>query len=339
MHSLKAVRLYRNLVNLSYPFADKEELMPEDRFIQDSIQPFTINGEARLHLQEWLLNLYEPDILNDPDINLPSLNLLQKIALAYDQIGVPYDSYKDIQGICSYEPSIDILLNLSELVIFSRAENDSTSHMSSEESLNVLETSRRLINFVTDRRERVFTTEVKMFPPTFPMKSANIKHDMIGHLDKLIYSWKQDAEDLRNQISTINKKYIESKQYLPSNTLIQQLKTQISDFTITVKEFKRVYEETISHELVEKCGANQIGNIIQEPIGLGPVAEECYVKHKNVIELIHNLETVWEVIKQCSENGPVGKVKNVTLFDENCINELADQVKLLRQTFENRLNN
>jgi hypothetical protein len=185
----------------------------------------------------------------------------------------------------------------------------------------------------------VFTTEVKMFPPTFPMKSANIKHDMIGHLDKLIYSWKQDAEDLRNQISTINKKYIESKQYLPSNTLIQQLKTQISDFTLTVKEFKRVYEETISHELVEKCGANQIGNIIQEPIGLGPVAEECYVKHKNVIELIHNLETVWEVIKQCSENGPVGKVKNVTLFDENCINELADQVKLLRQTFENRLNN
>lgn len=336
MHSLKSVRLYRNLLNLNYPFADKDELAPEDRFIQDSIQPFTINGEARLHLQEWLLELYEPDILNDPDINLPSLNLLQKIALTYDQIGVPYDSLKEIQGICSFEPSVDILLNLSEIVIFSRSENDITRHMNSEDVTSALETSRKLMNFITERRSRVFTTEVKLFPPTFPMKATNLKYDMIGYLEDMIETWRQDAEELRSQLSSINKKYIESKQYLPSNQLISKLKSHIHEFTLTVKEFKQVYEENICSELVEIAG---LVPVIEKPIGLGPVAEECYVKHKNILGLIHNLETVWDVIQQCSQNGAVQKVQYANLFDDSCINELAEQVKTLKQTFENRLNN
>jgi hypothetical protein len=59
--------------------------------------------------------------------------------------------------------------------------------------------------------EQVFSTRTEIFPPTFPSKFTGIssKHK-ISEIESAIGKWSLTVEDLKEQVSRINKVYLDT---------------------------------------------------------------------------------------------------------------------------------
>ena len=118
----------------------------------------------RLEIQEKLLEIIEPNIISDPDLNLPGSNQVSRLGLIYLDLGI-YSTPDIIIGNCSQTSSIDLLNAICSLCLPSSI---------------TLQQSESLIEYIA-KNPKIFNNEVKIFPATFPQKyssSGNILNDM-----------------------------------------------------------------------------------------------------------------------------------------------------------------
>lgn len=329
---LSAIKTYRNLLRLG--FALQEERGPvesEERFIERVVAGFIVPGPARLQLQEWLLNAFEPGVLEDPDIQLPGLSPSQRLATVYDQLGVRYESLDNIDGLTGTEASIRLLQHLSDFVCASRSAEKPSEALTNAEANVVLENSAALMTYICDNRERVFFSEPKLFPPTFPARNLQAaKCDKVGELQRALEKWQAELNGVKSQVALLSKDFIESEQFPPSSEQLAQLRHSLGQFVSTLRLFKSVYEEKLQPELQTRYFGSGLAPHEEAVPGLGREAASCLELHCKITDLMKALEDVWSSLQVCMDNGDVAQVQGQDLFGDQTIAELSMQVKELR---------
>jgi len=329
---LSAIKTYRNLLQLGFQLQEERgPVEPEERFIERAIAGFIVPGPARLQLQEWLLDTFEPGVLEDPDIQLPGLSPSQRIAAVYDQLGVHYDSVESIEGHTGAEASLRLLQQLSDFVITSRSVERPNETLSNAEANVVLENSGMLLTYICDNRERVFFSEPKLFPPTFPARNLQAaKCDKVGELQRALDKWQAELSGVKSQVALLSKDFIESEQFPPSSEQLAELRHSLGQFVSTLRLFKSVYEEKLQPELQTRYFGSGLAPHEEALPGLGREAASCLELHCKITDLMKALEDVWSSLQVCMDNGDVAQVQGQDLFGDQTIAELSMQVKELR---------
>ncbi|CAG9333128.1 unnamed protein product [Blepharisma stoltei] len=296
MDNSKFLKLYENLVAIGYPLSSDSCSSIDE--IEREMTIFLIPGEARLHIQEWLIEKYEPGILSDSDLNLLSENQYHRLHYAYLQIGLGAQSLEVIQGQCGHDSSISLLINLVELVKFSSADPVST-----------LKNSELCLNYITENLQDIFSQELKIFPPTFPQKYSSSSKNALIDLDQTIQYWENHLESLKSQTSLLN---VEVFYEEPTKQQVKDLKEEIEKFSKEIKDYRSLYEQEIQQELAHKYyGLDQqaVSAIQSAPhfsplLGIGKKSSDCKKSHEKVMKLLEDIENIWgmlNVIKTSSQ--------------------------------------
>ena len=330
---LSTIKTYRNLVRLGFPVQEERgPVESEERFVERVVAGFILPGPSRLQLQEWLVETFEPGILQDPDVNLPLYSPVQRLAAVYDQLGVHYEGPDVIEGLTGTAASVRLLQSVSDFVVASRSAEKPAESLSNTECNLILENAGTLLGYICENRERVFFSEPKLFPPTFPARNlAAAKCDKVGELERALEKWQAELNGVKSQVALLSKDFIESEQFPPSSEQLAQLRVSLSQFVTTLRLFKSVYEEKMQPELQTRYFGSGLAPHEEAVPGLGRQAAGCLEQHSKITELMRALEEVWSSLQVCMDNGDVAQVQAQNLFGDQTIAELSMQVKELRE--------
>lgn len=229
-----------------------------------NVREIMLPGVERISVQEKLLEIFEPGVLNDPDLNLPGTSQVSRLLNIYNDLGVPC-SADIILGQCSQSLSINLLTNLCNLL-----RSPSVALNKSEE----------LLTYIA-KNPSIFQKDISLFPPTFPAKynfNANILQDM----RQIQEYWTQEY----SRLESLNAGR-ESQSGLPTSEDITELKQAIEDFCKETRNFRKVYEETLQQHLGEASEDNK---------NIGKWAKSCMASYSKLQLLFQGIESIWSSI-------------------------------------------
>ena len=236
-----------------------------------SVNEAIIPCNARLQLQERLLERLEPGILTDADVNLPGTSQVSRLLTIYADLGI-YCTPDVILGNCSQSMSLGLLLDLCHML------------RTTDIPLGQCEF---LISHIS-RNPTIFNCHIGLFPPTFPAKypvSGNVMQDM----EQILEYWEQEYERLKETWDLEEGK----EQRLPSTEELRLLRGGIEEFCKEIKRFRREYEESLREYLGEPEEDNK---------GIGKWSRACISSYDKLQQLFQGIEEIW-----CSINILINK--------------------------------
>jgi tetratricopeptide (TPR) repeat protein len=271
----KLSHLFNTLQQLGFPLPG--------RFERAEVEQFLAPGEARLMLQEWLVETYENGILTDPDINSPNYSRYQRLQFAYDVLGVHYDNLKAIQGLSGFESALSVLTQLCDLAMAAAEDFN-------EDSVTAV----RLINFISDNRSRVFDPVAKLFPPSFPPKFPGVQQDRINELQRTVEHWETSLEQLRDKAPDAAELAVD---IYPTAVQLKDLDTALKAFSRALHDFRISYETSLQTELVARH-FNPASSSTRD-LGLGSLSLSGLSAHSDIEQTLRQLEEVWSGMQSC----------------------------------------
>ena len=161
-------------------------------------------------------------------------------------------------------------------------------------------------------------------------------------MDTAIVKWESSVNDLKQQISKINKVYLDTELSKPTQDQFSELRRALGDFTKSTTLFRQTYEEEIQVELGRRYynidDTLAVHGVIPKDaaphnaplIGLGEVASACWDKHTGIYSILSEIENIWSLMKTCMANGQILDIKTQSVFGAKVMEELLDQVKILK---------
>lgn len=217
---------------------------------------------GRIAFQEEILNKIEPNILNDPDLNLPGTTQLSRLQSIYNDLGIP-TTPDIIQGLCPQSTSISHLLSLIALL------NPTLSTDSLESNMNFI-----------SNNPLIFEKTAKLFISTFPPKfspSNNTSQELLMTLEY----WKQELK----RISVIFPKGGESE--LPENEVLKEYQRQIEGFFEEIRVFRQFYQENLQRFMTEGDESGE---------GVGKWSRVCVKNYEKIEKMLESIEGIWSAI-------------------------------------------
>jgi len=184
-----------------------------------------------------------------------------------------------------------------------------TEEIKVPEASRIVEKSLKLMKYIANNRDQVFSEKAQIFPAHFttPQISDDRKNN-IKQLGMDIENWTKNLWKVKENITKINKLYLDSEQSKPDNEQFQELQRALDDFSKSTTLFRQTYEEEIQVELARRYynidDTLAIQGVIpkdQAPhsaplIGLGHVASACWNKHKEIFEILSEIENIWSLM-------------------------------------------
>jgi len=264
-----------------------EDLLQALRYDEfEAAEELVTPGHKRTLVQEFLLELFEPGILNDPDFEFVRDNN-EKIYEITKQLGV-CSNFEVVVGRVGYDASITHLIDLALLV--------------THKDTSTLQRSFQYMQHIAANTSKVFSQTLKIFPPTFPPKyeqttSTNIEKELKSALE----NWESECRSLKSRVSMLD---IKGEYKPPSQKQLDKLQQEIQDFSQTVKQMRETYEHYFQSQLSERYYGVKLHEVeavharyVQNLSGIGKKAQECLDLHKRFKGLLNNIESLWSCLK------------------------------------------
>lgn len=260
MENPRYLQLLETLKVLGYPYLNGDTC--------EAIQIFIVPGQARLHLQQWLLDIFEPGIMIQPEIELPTHNIYQKLQNIYEHIGIAYETTETIRGNAGHEACLRVLTELAEFALEATGQFDG------------VERAKGLIGLIAQNTEELFSCEVKIFPPTFPAKHSGSGGELQKELLSHISYWEGQLAHIRAQLEMYSS---ECGLSVPPTATLISLRREIQQFSETMTEFKIEYEDRFQGKMP-----------VKNPVtGLGAASHKAVSVHIHLASLLEDIESIW----------------------------------------------
>jgi hypothetical protein len=229
--------------------------------IEDSLD-IVLPTQKRIEFQEMVLEIFEPGILRDPDLNLPGVTQIARLTTIYSDLGIPSSS-EIIQGTCPQSTSISHLISLLMLLTPSFP----------------LESLERNLNFISSNFS-IFDKQTKLFLSNFPPKhssSTSISQELQITLDY----WSQEVK----RVSSMAPKLQETD--LPDQNLLKNYKNALENFIKSLKIFKKTYQEKIQMFMTEG---------VEKEDSIGKWSKVCVEEYEKIENMLKDVESIWESV-------------------------------------------
>jgi hypothetical protein len=241
-----------------------EVLLLKLGFTDITADEISIPGSMRLEFQERCIELYEPGIFSDPELNLPGTTQLSRLCQIYSDLGISFTP-DIILGNCTQSSSVTLLIALLTLLL-----PNSLQPSTIEPSISFLASN-----------PLVFDPTLKLFPPTFPPKYPKSK-SFIEELEATLEHWQQEYK----RLATFHPEATVWE--TPTQDAVHRLRNNIIDFCDAIQKFRICYETEIQRYMGE--GASKTD------FSIGKWSKACVGSYEKLFELFMSIEHIWSSI-------------------------------------------
>ena len=179
-----------------------------------------------------------------------------------------YDSLEAIRGNSGHDSSLNILMSLVKLV--------KAFPVPPEEGI-------RLISYISRNVDSICSTQVQIFPPTFPPKYSGM-----NDIDGALQYWKKELEHLKSQLAMYTPDH--NMNYADKSAVVA-LQKQLQGFADAASTFRESYEKKMQGKLSGKERG-------EAPLlGLGKQSSIAVGFYDHISQLLKDIESIWSYLQ------------------------------------------